>query len=126
EPPLPAEARFLPDLMKLHLRYEVWNQMPFPLYGGKLYSGKHWGIEGSISGAADGGSAWRTLKAAFIASGWTVEHEFPDPKHLSATLHFAQNRVEAWANIEIVHSDDVRIDVLEPSPLPYTLVLHAP
>lgn len=126
EPPLPAEASFLPELMKVHLRYEAWNEMPFPVHGGRLHSGKHWGIEGTMSGAADSGSAWRMLKTAFIANGWILETEFPDPKHFYATLHFAQNRLEAWANIEIIPADDVRIDLLEPGPPPHTLILPTP
>ena len=35
----PAEASFLPGLMELRSRYEAWNEMTFPPYGGKLHSG---------------------------------------------------------------------------------------
>jgi hypothetical protein len=55
--PLPAEASFLRGLMELPSKYEVWNETAFPLRR-KLHSGKHWGIEGSISGASDSAAAW--------------------------------------------------------------------
>jgi len=126
ESTLPAEVSFLSDLMRLQARYELWNEIPFPRHGGKPYSGKHWGIQGRISGAADAVSAWKKLKDAFTAKGWTVETDFSDPSHRFATLHFTKNGVEAWANIEILPPDDVRIDLLEPSPLPYLLALPVP
>jgi hypothetical protein len=73
ETALPGEGIFLPSVMELHSRYEIWSEMTFPLYGGKLHSGKHWRIEGPVTGATQSSAAWKILKAAFLAKGWTKE-----------------------------------------------------
>jgi OOP family OmpA-OmpF porin len=124
--PLPAEASFLPGTVSGRVDYELWSELPFPHYGGKLQSGKHWKINASMSGAADSVAAWKTLKAAFLANGWTVFKEDPKGSQLYETLHFAQKGVEAWAKIAAFNANDIRIDVVETGPLPYPLVLTAP
>jgi len=111
EPPLPTEVSFLPGLMKLHLRYEVWNKMRFPLYGGKLRSGKHWGIEGSIGGAADSGAAWSTLKAAFLANGWTAEYETDDPKAFTLTASSCAGQTTCTATVRADHPGFANVGV---------------
>jgi outer membrane protein OmpA-like peptidoglycan-associated protein len=126
QPPLPVEAGFLANAMELHSSYELWNEMTFPRYGGKLHSGKHWEIIGSISGAADTAATWKTLKAAFLANGWTLLNEFTVPEQFDASLQYRKNSVEAWARIAIPRADEVLVDLVEAGPLPYLFALPPP
>lgn len=125
---LPDEASFVPSLMKFYNppAYEPWNELMVPHYDGKTLSGKHWSVVGYMSGVADSFAAWNSVKAAFIAHGWTLEVQNPRGTQLYETLHFVQKGVEVWANVDISDANHVRLDILEPGPLPYAFTLTAP
>lgn len=77
--------------------------------------GKHWHAETKITGMADDAArpeAWARIKPALLRSGWTVVAEY-DQAPFSATLHLQKNGVDAWANINIFGTDDIRMDVVE-------------
>jgi len=126
--PLPDELSFVPSLLKLYnpAAHDSWNEMPFPNSGGTLHSGKHWSMVGRMSGVADSAAAWKALKAALVARGWSLEAETPRGTQIYATAHFSQKGVEAWANVDISDADHVRLELVEAGPLPYTFTLAAP
>ncbi len=41
-------------------------------------------------------------------------------------LHYAKNGVQAWANVDPSYVPNIRLDVIEVAPLPFTLTLAAP
>ena len=125
---LPDEAGFVPSLMKFYNppEYQPWNQLMVPHYDGKPLSGKHWSVVGHREDLADSRAAWKVVKDAFLAHGWTMAVDNPRGGQMYETLHFAQKGVEAWANVDIPDERHILIDILEPGPLPYTLTLVAP
>jgi outer membrane protein OmpA-like peptidoglycan-associated protein len=127
---LPDEASFVPSLMKFYVapEYEPWNELLVPHYDGKLLSGKHWSVTGHREDLADSRAAWKVVKEAFLAHGWTMAKDDPRGGQMYETLHFAQkdNGAEAWANVTIADERHILIEILKPAPLPYILTLVAP
>ena len=112
---LPAEAGFLPGLMKLYnpVVYEPWNELSVPRYDGKTLSGKHWSMVGAMSSLPDSFAAWNSVKAAFLAHGWTIANENPRGTQLYETLHFTQNGADLDVSFRALGIGD-RLRLLEP------------
>jgi OOP family OmpA-OmpF porin len=69
---------------------------------------------------------WNKIKPAFLQNGWTLFKESRGGGLLEV-LQYAKDGVQAWANVDTDGSPLVfRLDVIEISPLPFTLTLTAP
>ena len=125
----PPELSFLSTILKVrkNIPYEAWGEVKFPPYGdgGVVKQGKHWTILAETANGTDPATEWNKVKPAFQQNGWTLVKEFRAGAFVEV-LQYAKNGVEAWANVDPSYVPNIRLDVIEVAPLPFTLTLAAP
>ena len=124
----PPELSFLSTVLKVrtNIPYEMWGEVKFPSGNGVARQGKHWFILAETAKGTDPVTEWNKIRPAFLQNGWTLVKEFRTGGLLE-TLQYAQNGVQAWANVDTDGSPLLfRVDVIEIAPLPFTLTLTAP
>ncbi len=124
----PPELSFLTTVLKVrkNIPYELWGEVKFPPNRdvGPARQGKHWYVGADAPSGADMLAEWNKIKPVFLQNGWTVVKEYRSGGFLEV-LHYAKGGVEAWANMD----NDFyvfRLDVIEVTPLPFTVTLAAP
>ena len=124
----PPELSFLSTILKVrkNIPYELWGEVKFPPNRdvGPAKQGKHWYVAAEAASGADMVAEWNKIKPVFLANGWTLVKEYR-AGGLLEVLHYARDGVEAWANMD----NDFhvfRLDLIEVTPLPFTLTLAAP
>src|ERR1039458_3064282 len=116
----PPELSFLSTILKVrkNIPYEAWGEVKFPPNRdvGPAKQGKHWFILAEAASGADMVAEWNKIKPVFLHNGWTVVTEYRVGGLLEG-LHYAQNGVEAWANMDNDFSI-FRLDVIGLPPVP--------
>ena len=132
EQPIPAELAFLNKLGKPYrITYEPWTEMQMPTGNngmggvGKMVRGKHWQFPVIVTGAMTNESVWAIIKPAFLASGWTVVHEWSAGR-LLIFVHYQKDGVEAWAQTDPLGPERAEVDIVEAAPIPFTFTLKLP
>src|SRR5258708_17755388 len=122
----PPELSFLSTILKVrkNIPYEAWGEVKFPKGDGQFKQGKHWFILAEAASGADMVAEWNKIKPVFLQNGWTVFKESRNGGFLEV-LHYAKNGVEAWTNMDN-DFQFFRFDVIEVTPLPFTLTLAPP
>jgi OmpA-OmpF porin, OOP family len=124
----PPELTFLSTVLKVrkNIPYEVWGEVKFPKGDGPYKQGKHWFILAETANGADPVTEWNKIKPAFLQNGWTLFKESRGGGFL-VVLRYTKDGVQAWANVDTDGSPlTFRLDVIEISPLPFTLTLTPP
>lgn len=125
----PPELSFLSTILKVrkNIPYEVWGEAKFPPYGedGVARQGKHWVIIAETAHGTDPLTEWNKVKPAFLQNGWTLVKEIRSGAFVEV-LQFAKDGVQAWANVDPSYVPNIRLDVIEVTPLPFTFTLAAP
>ncbi len=127
-PSPPPELSFLSTILKVrkNIPYEIWGEVKYPKGDGPYKQGKHWFILAETAHGSDPVTEWNKIKSAFPQNGWTIVKEYRTGGLLEV-LQYAKNGVQAWANVDTDGSPLIfRLDVIEISPLPFTLTLAAP
>jgi OmpA-OmpF porin, OOP family len=121
----PPELSFLSTILKVrkNIPYEMWGEVKFPKGDGPVKQGKHWFILAETDGG-DMVTQWNKIKPVFLENGWTVFKESRAGGFLEV-LQYAKKGVQAWANMDN-DAAFFRLDVIEVTPLPFTLTLAAP
>ena len=100
--------------------------MKFPKGDGLAKQGKHWFILAETAHGTDPVTEWNKVKPAFLQNGWTLVKE-DRGGGLLEMLHYAKSGVETWASVDTDGSPLIfRLDVIEVTPLPFTVTLAAP
>src|SRR5450432_2045245 len=122
----PPELSFLSTFLKVrkNIPYEIWGEVKFPKGNGPAKQGKHWFILAEAANGVDMVAEWNKIKPAFLQNGWTLVKEYR-AGGLLEVLQYEKNGVEAWANVDNDFAF-FRLDVIEVTPLPFTLTLAAP
>jgi OmpA-OmpF porin, OOP family len=124
----PPELSFLSTILKVrkNIPYEMWGEVKFPPNRdvGPAKQGKHWYVGADAASGADMLAEWNRIKPMFLQNGWTVVKEYRAGGFLEV-LRYAKDGVEAWANMDN-DFNVFRLDVIEVTPLPFTLTLAAP
>jgi len=132
EQPIPAELGFLNKVGKPYrITYEPWTEMQMPTGNngmggvGKMVRGKHWQFPVIVTGAMTNEAVWAIIKPAFLASGWTVVHEWSAGGFLMF-VHYQRDGVEAWAETDPLGPERAAVDIVEAAPIPFTFTLKPP
>jgi OOP family OmpA-OmpF porin len=124
----PPELSFLSAILKVrkNIPYQAWDEVKFPKGDGTFKQGKHWFVLAETGNGTDPMTEWKKIKPAFLQNGWTVVKESVAGGFL-AVLQYSKNGVQAWANVDTDGSPLIfRLDVIEITPLPFTLALTPP
>lgn len=125
----PPELSFLSTILKVrkNIPYEAWGEVKFPPYGegGVVKQGKHWTILAETAQGTDPLTEWNKVKPAFLQNGWTLVKEIRAGAFVE-TLQYAKNGVQAWANVDPGGQPFISLNVIEVTPLPFTLTLAVP
>ena len=123
----PPELSFLSTILKVrkNIPYEMWGEVKYPR-DGPFKQGKHWFVLAETAKGADPVTEWNKIKPAFLQNGWTLVKEYR-VGGLLEVLHYSNNSVEAWANVDTDGYPLLfRLDLIEIAPLPFTLSLAPP
>jgi outer membrane protein OmpA-like peptidoglycan-associated protein len=90
--------------------------------------GKHWYGPFELKGVRDdiaGKDAWKPIKAALIAGGWTIPVEY-DANPFSAMARYQKDGKDVWAYMKIFGRDDIRLNIVEVGQFVSNLVINPP
>lgn len=133
-PALPAYVA-LPSALHLQnadaLSVEGYGQAAFEENADKdpsVRSGKHWSASFTISGATDETpqkAIWAQIKPSLIKAGWKAIGEF-DANPFRATLRLQKDGKDAWLDVQVFGSEDIRLELIEVGQPQLSLVLTPP
>ncbi len=129
---MPPELTFLYKIGKPYrMTYEPWTEMQIPggdrgANGlGKVVRGKHWEFPMIMAGIMTPDAVYAITKPAFLANGWTVEHEWVQGGRL-LFLHYQKDGREAWATTGVGDPERAGVEMIEIAPVPFTFKLTSP